>query len=42
MDTGGFGVLLAMGHEWNPYDKWLKSMQYLSEDVMPNLADLKL
>ena len=41
-DTGGFGVLLAMGHEWNPYDKWLKSMQYLSEDVMPNLADLKL
>ena len=42
LDTGGFGVLLAMGHEWDPYDNWLKSMRYLSENVIPNLADLKL
>ena len=22
-DVGGFGVLLAMGHEWDPKEKWL-------------------
>ncbi len=23
-DVGGFGVLLAMGHEWQPKDPWLR------------------
>ena len=41
-DLGGFGVLLAMGHEWEPRDKWLDSMTILKQDVMPRLADLKL
>jgi len=40
-ETGGFGVLLAMGHEWNPKAKWMKSMELLSREVMPRLADLK-
>ncbi len=39
-DLGGFGVLLAMGHEWEPRDKWLDSMTILKQEVMPRLADL--
>ena len=36
----GFGVLLAMGHEWEPRDKWVHSMTLLADEVMPRLADL--
>ena len=39
-DVGGFGVLLAMGHEWEPRDAWLNSMTLLKQEVMPRLADL--
>ena len=39
-DVGGFGVLLAMGHEWQPEDKWVSSMTRLAQEVMPRLADL--
>jgi alkanesulfonate monooxygenase SsuD/methylene tetrahydromethanopterin reductase-like flavin-dependent oxidoreductase (luciferase family) len=39
-DVGGFGVLLAMGHEWDPYDKWINSMTLLAHQVMPQLSDL--
>ncbi len=39
-DVGGFGVLLAMGHEWEPRDVWLRSMTLLKQEVMPRLADL--
>ena len=39
-DVGGFGVLLAMGHEWQPRDKWLNSMTLLKNEVLPQLADL--
>ena len=39
--VGGFGVLLVMGHEWKPEDKWKRSMRLLAEDVMPRLRDLK-
>jgi alkanesulfonate monooxygenase SsuD/methylene tetrahydromethanopterin reductase-like flavin-dependent oxidoreductase (luciferase family) len=38
-DVGGFGVLLAMGHEWDPQDKWLNSMTLLAHKVMPRLSD---
>ncbi|MGQ0794251.1 MAG: LLM class flavin-dependent oxidoreductase [Deltaproteobacteria bacterium] len=38
--VGGFGVLLAMGHEWHPKDKWVRSMELLATEVMPRLADL--
>ena len=39
-DVGGFGVLLAMGHEWIPRDQWVNSMTLLSKEVIPKLADL--
>ncbi len=39
-DVGGFGVLLAMGHEWEPREPWLHSMTLLREAVMPRLAAL--
>ena len=36
-DVGGFGMLLAMAHEWNPRDKWVNSMNLLINEVMPKL-----
>ena len=39
-EVGGFGVLLAMGHEWRPRDKWVNSMTVLAKEVMPRLAEL--
>ena len=39
-DVGGFGVLLAMGHEWTPKDRWVKSLTLLVEEVLPKLSDL--
>ena len=39
-DVGGFGVLLALGHEWAPRDNWVRSMSLLKQEVMPKLADL--
>lgn len=38
--VGGFGMLLAMGHEWQPEDRWRRSMRLLAEEVMPQLAEL--
>ena len=35
--VGGFGVLLVMGHEWEPKEKWTRSMQLLIEEVIPRL-----
>ena len=35
--VGGFGVLLVMGHEWEPKDKWIRSMELLSKEVLPRL-----
>lgn len=37
-DLGGFGTLLAMGHEWAPRDAWVRSMTLLKREVMPRLA----
>ena len=39
-DVGGFGVLLAMGHEWDPEDKWVNSMTLLAKNIIPRLSDL--
>ena len=39
-DVGGFGVLVAVGHEWQPKESWVNSMTLLAEEVMPRLADL--
>ena len=38
--VGGFGVLLAVGHEWKPREIWLQSMNLLASEVIPMLADL--
>lgn len=35
--VGGFGVLLVMGHEWDPKDKWIRSMELLAKEVVPKL-----
>mgnify|MGYP001491477161 FL=1 len=40
-EVGGFGVLLAMGHEWQPKDRWQRSMELLAKEVMPQLTDLQ-
>ncbi len=37
-DLGGFGTLLAMGHEWDPYQPWLDSMTSLAEEVAPKVS----
>ena len=39
-EVGGFGVLLTMGHEWEPKEQWVHSMDLLQNEVMPQLADL--
>ena len=39
-DTGGFGTILAMGHEWEPRQQWIESMSLLADTVMPKLAKL--
>lgn len=36
-DVGGFGVLLAMGHEWEPREAWRRSFRLLKEAVLPQL-----
>ena len=38
--VGGFGVLLTMGHEWQPRERWVRSHTLLTEEVLPKLADL--
>jgi alkanesulfonate monooxygenase SsuD/methylene tetrahydromethanopterin reductase-like flavin-dependent oxidoreductase (luciferase family) len=37
-DVGDFGTLLLMGHEWQPEDRWKRSMRLFVEQVMPRLA----
>jgi alkanesulfonate monooxygenase SsuD/methylene tetrahydromethanopterin reductase-like flavin-dependent oxidoreductase (luciferase family) len=36
-ELGGFGTLLAMGHEWDPYDAWYESMSVLVKEVLPKV-----
>ncbi|MBM3944643.1 MAG: LLM class flavin-dependent oxidoreductase [SAR202 cluster bacterium] len=39
-DVGGFGVLLALGHEWQPKKKWVHSHELLAKEVLPKLPSL--
>ena len=39
-EVGGFGVLVAMGHEWRPREQWLNCMRLLVDEVMPRLSHL--
>ena len=34
-EVGGFGFLLAMAHDWDPWDKWEKSFSLLKNEVLP-------
>jgi alkanesulfonate monooxygenase SsuD/methylene tetrahydromethanopterin reductase-like flavin-dependent oxidoreductase (luciferase family) len=36
--VGGFGTLMAMGHEWEPEGFWKSSMGLLKEEVLPKVA----
>jgi alkanesulfonate monooxygenase SsuD/methylene tetrahydromethanopterin reductase-like flavin-dependent oxidoreductase (luciferase family) len=36
-EVGGFGVLLVIGHEWEPREAWVRSMRLLAEQVVPRL-----
>ena len=36
-DVGGFGMLLVIGHEWEPREAWVRSMTLLRERVLPRL-----
>ena len=35
--VGGFGVLLVMGHEWQPEEQWRASMEMLVNEVLPKV-----
>ena len=37
-EIGDFGTLLAMGHEWEPYEAWHGSMSMLKNEVMPKVG----
>ncbi len=37
-ELGGFGTLLAMGHEWEPYGAWYESMSALAKEVLPKVG----
>ena len=37
-EVGGFGTLLAMGHEWDPYEAWYESMSVLAKEVLPKVG----
>jgi alkanesulfonate monooxygenase SsuD/methylene tetrahydromethanopterin reductase-like flavin-dependent oxidoreductase (luciferase family) len=36
--VGGFGMVLAIAHEWRPREAWERSMTLLSREVLPLLA----
>jgi alkanesulfonate monooxygenase SsuD/methylene tetrahydromethanopterin reductase-like flavin-dependent oxidoreductase (luciferase family) len=39
--VGGFGMVLAIAHEWRPREAWERSMTLLSREVLPKLAGLR-
>ncbi len=38
--VGGFGMLLALAHDWSDPGVWQRSMALLAQEVMPRLKDL--
>ncbi len=36
-EVGGFGVLLAVTHDWDDKARWLRSMKLLATEVLPRL-----
>ena len=39
-DVGGFGVLVTIGHEWNPKAAWRNSHEIIAKEIVPRLSDL--
>jgi alkanesulfonate monooxygenase SsuD/methylene tetrahydromethanopterin reductase-like flavin-dependent oxidoreductase (luciferase family) len=39
-DVGGFGTVLQIAYDWDPWDRWLNCMNLFAKEVMPNLKDL--
>jgi alkanesulfonate monooxygenase SsuD/methylene tetrahydromethanopterin reductase-like flavin-dependent oxidoreductase (luciferase family) len=39
-ETGGFGTLLMIAHDWDDKEKWIKSTELLAKEVVPTLPDL--
>lgn len=39
-DVGGFGTVLQIAYDWEPWEQWTKCMDLFANKVMPNLADL--
>lgn len=40
-ETGGFGTLLMIAHDWDDKGKWKRSMELLTRKVMPALPTLE-
>lgn len=38
--TGGFGTLLMIGHDWDDREKWLRCMELLKNEVVPALPSI--
>jgi alkanesulfonate monooxygenase SsuD/methylene tetrahydromethanopterin reductase-like flavin-dependent oxidoreductase (luciferase family) len=36
-EVGGFGMLLVIGHEWEPREAWVRSMTLLRDQVLPRV-----
>jgi alkanesulfonate monooxygenase SsuD/methylene tetrahydromethanopterin reductase-like flavin-dependent oxidoreductase (luciferase family) len=39
-ESGGFGYLLCLQHDWDDPERWKNSMRLLATEVMPRVADL--
>ncbi len=37
-ETGGFGTLLMITHDWDDKAKWLRCMELLANQVVPALS----
>ena len=37
-EIGDFGTLMAVGHEWEPYEAWHQSMALLKNEVLPKVG----
>ena len=38
--TGGFGTLLMIAHDWDDKARWLRSMKFLANEVVPALPSV--
>ncbi|MBM3775274.1 MAG: LLM class flavin-dependent oxidoreductase [Acidobacteria bacterium] len=41
VETGGFGTLLMIAHDWDEKERWFRSMELLANEVLPVLPSLE-